>query len=122
MSGLVSKNWDKDLALHTWEEIRSKALFAVIWSERKQGGYNNYDFEPFVALKKVINQGVHAYEGIRLGTSIDDLGGGKRVRRVNVSGRSYTPISFLEDAERMTVVKDPNDILQEYLNRWEKKD
>lgn len=118
MSELISKNWDIELAKHSWEEIRKNCLFAVIWQERKQGGYNNTDFEPFVALKKVNNQGVDAYEGITLGTTMDIIGDGKRIRRVQVSGRSYTPLSFLEDAERMIVVKDPNDILQEYLNRW----
>lgn len=120
MSDLISNNWDVELAKQSWEEIRKSCLFAVMWHERKQGGYNNTDFEPFVALKKVNNQGIEAYEGIKLGTTMDDIGNGSKIRRVQISSRCYVPLRFLEDTERMIVVKDPNDILQDYLNRWVK--
>ena len=47
-----------------YEQAKQKMLFACIWRERPQGGFNSFDFHPFVALRKVNNQGVIAYEGM----------------------------------------------------------
>lgn len=117
---LVSKNWDIDLAKISYEDMRSKCLFAVMWKEKEGGGYNMTDFHPFVAMEKIMNQGVEAYEGISLGTSMDKIKKGKLPeRRVNVSSRTYYPAKALgEHNDRMIIVKDPNELLEPFLNRW----
>ena len=120
-NNLIDDNWDVQLAGYPYEHIRDHCLFAVIWSERPQGGYNQSDFEPFIAMNKVENQGVQAYEGIHLGTTWNEyLDGTKiiRIRKVCVAARSYIPMSFLADTVRMTVVKNPDEILQLFLDRW----
>lgn len=118
MSDLVSRNWDTELAGGTYEEIRSKCLFACIWSERPEGGYNSTDFEPFIALKKINNQGVDAYEGINLREGWQgEYPNGKLV--VNVSSKCYKPLSFFEsDSGRLSVFKDPDEVIPIFLNRW----
>lgn len=118
---LVHDNWDCDLAGCEYLHMRENCLFAVIWAERKEGGYNAYDFWPFVAMKKVINQGVEAYEGISLGVAWDEYKNDdqiQRVRKVGVQSRTYTPVLALSDTDRMTVVSSPDDILETFLTRW----
>lgn len=117
---LVSKNWDIGLAKISYEEMKANCLFAVIWQEKEEGGYNEGDFNPFVAIKKVINQGVEAYEGISLGTSMDKIKKGKLPeRRVNVHSRTYYPVSALgHENKRIVVVKDPDELIEPFLNRW----
>jgi hypothetical protein len=123
MHPLVSNNWDFELAKISYEDMRAKCLFAVIWSEKEEGGYNQSDFHPFVALEKVINQGVEAYEGISLGTSMDKIKKGKLPeRRINVHGRTYYPAAALgHENKRLTVVKDPDELIEPFLNRWKQQ-
>lgn len=118
---LVSKNWNIDLAKISYEDARANCLFAAIWGEKESGGYNSSDFHPFIALKKVVNEGIEAYEGISLGTSMDKIKRGRLPeRRVNVHSRVYFPTSQIApDADRITIVKDPNDIIDSFLKRWE---
>jgi hypothetical protein len=118
---LVHDHWDEDLAQMSYSFMRDNCLFAIIWGERPQGGYNASDWHPFVAMKKVFNQGVEAYEGISLGSTFDVYKEGddeKRVRKVGVHSRTYLPISCMSDTDRMTVVANPDEILQPFLNRW----
>lgn len=120
---LVSRHWDESLAKMSYREMRDGCLFAVIWSERKQGGYNSHDFFPFVAMKKIVNEGVEAYDGISLGMTYDVHGEGKdavRYRKVQVHSRTYYPVKNLGlEHERMTVVANPDEILETFLKRWD---
>lgn len=115
---LVSSNWDTELAGMTYEELKSVCLFACIWSERKEGGYNNYDFYPFIAIKKVNNQGIEAYEGITIREAWEgDFENKKRV--VQVEGKCYMALSFFgNDETRLTIVSNPDEIIPIFLSRW----
>jgi hypothetical protein len=119
---LVHDKWDAELAGYEYYEMRDKCLFAILWSERPEGGYNMSDFYPFVAMKKVINQGIEAYEGISLCDAMDVYkdpdGKESRVRKVGVHGRTYLPVICMDQTDRMTVVSNPDEILQPFLNRW----
>lgn|ERR1700733_7952717 len=122
---LVHDKWDSELAQMTYEEMRDNCLFAVIWSERPKGGYNQSDFYPFVAMKKVLNQGVEAYEGILLDAAFDEYekdGVKYRVRKVGVHARAYMPLSFLADTDRITVFSNPDELLEPFLKRWQEEE
>jgi hypothetical protein len=98
-------------------ELKQKMLFAAIWKERKEGGYNSYDFEPFVALKKVNNQGVDAYEGYNLTEwkCTKDM-----KTKVRVGNFCYKPLTFFKHSgdDRIIISNDLDEICEIFLERW----
>lgn len=115
---LVSDNWDEDLAQMSYGEMRQLALFCIIWLPKKTGGYNSIDFYPFVAIKKLSNQGVIAYEGISLTTCMDKIND-QKIRKVNVHGRTYFPAKILSvELDRIVIEASPDEILEPFVSRW----
>lgn len=100
-------------------ELQDKMLFAAIWSELKEGGYNSTDFEPFVALEKVKNQGVDAYKGVLI-TSYKVLENGKAITKAKVGNECYKPLSSFKESgdERIFISNDLNEICSKFLERW----
>ena len=96
--------------------LQKELLFACIWKERKEGGYNSVDFEPFVAMEKVNNQGVEAYKGYSLKE--------KRISeteiKVVVGNEVYKPLSSFSASgdERIFVSNDLTEICDIFLQRW----
>lgn len=95
--------------------LQKEMLFACIWKEREEGGYNSVDFEPFVALKKVNNQGFLAYEGYNLKE--------KRISEtqmeVVVGDQCYKPLSSFSNSgdERIFVSNNLTEICDKFLER-----
>ena len=102
------------------QELQDKMLFAAIWSERRQGGFNSTDFEPFVALKKVNNQGVDAYEGVLL-TEYKVLVNKKPTTKVKVGNKCYKPLSSFKKSgdDRLFISNDLAEICDKFLERWQ---
>jgi len=93
-------------------------LFACIFTERKEGGYNSYDFRPFVALKKVNNQGIVTYLGCYL--KEDKIGEPNDWRWVvKIGNKVSKPISFM-DTDRIFVSNNLSEIIELYLDRFRK--
>lgn len=119
----------KDEFKKEYEKLKTEMLFACIWKERPQGGYNSFDYRPFVALRKVVNQGVDAYEGKYIdackkkGTderAIKNEDGTFLMQITVVESEVYKPLPFFEEdgKDRIIVSNDLDEIAQIYLNRW----
>lgn len=113
-----------------YDKLKAEMLFVCIWKERPQGGYNLFDCRPFVALRKVINQGADAYVGKYIGAckkmGMDNYAikneDGTFVMQVTVDeGECYKPLPFfIEDGkDRIIVSNDLDEIAQMYLVRWQ---
>lgn len=114
-----------------YEQLKQKMLFACIWSEKPQGGFNSFDYRPFVALRKVVNQGIDAYEGKYI-DACKKIGANERamtnedgtfVMQITVDeGEVYKPLPFFkEDGEhRIFISNDLDEIAEMYLERWKK--
>jgi len=101
----------------TLQELQNTMLFAAIWSERKEGGYNSYDFEPFVALKKVNNQGVESYEGFTL-TEYKCLK--EKKTKVKVGNMCRKPLTYFKYSgdDRLFISNDLTEICNMFAERW----
>lgn len=115
-----------------YDKLKAEMLFACIWKERPQGGYNSFDYRPFIALRKVVNQGVDAYEGKyidackKIGTdnyAIKNEDGTFVMQITVVEGECYKPLPFFEQdgKDRIIVSNDLDEIAQMYLVRWKEK-
>lgn len=120
----------KEEYVDKYNNLSDSMMFACIWDERPQGGYNSFDFNPFVAVKKVNNQGIEAYEGYYIDVvkkkgdnGFADLNDDNTFKwQVTISEElTYKPLSFfIEDGEdRITVSNSLNEICEMYLKRFE---
>jgi hypothetical protein len=96
--------------------LQKEMLFACIWKEREEGGYNSVDFEPFVAMEKVNNQGVDAYKGY----SLKEKRTSETEMTVVAGNEVYKPLSSFSDSgdERIFVSNDLTEICNKFLERW----
>jgi len=103
----------------TISELQENMLFAAIWNERKHGGFNSTDFFPFVALKKIRNQGVDSYEGVLL-TEYKILVNNKSVTKVKVGNKYYKPLSSFKNSvdNRIFISNDLDEICSKFLERF----
>lgn len=116
-----------------YEFLRKNMLFACMWRERKTGGYIISDWHPFVALRKRINQGVEAFEGVHLDISnyeVREVDGKefmfhKIVVKDNDAGidglyNSYRPAARLfpeEEPGRLIIMDDLDELCNLFISR-----
>ncbi len=114
-----------------YEILKHTMLFACIWTERPEGGYNSTDCRPFVAIDKGINKGVKFYEGHYIDARKKFDEGGKALkdpednfqRQITIdSGLTYKPVTSFEASghDRIYVTNDLDEICRLYLARFNK--
>lgn len=127
---LINKMEIKEEYTELYNQLKSNMLFACIWEERPQGGYNRFDYRPFIALKKVENQGVIAYEGHYIDVCKKKGSDGYAIlnkdrtfqRQITIDeSEVYKPLAFFnEDGdERIIVSSDLDEICELYLKRFQ---
>ena len=90
-------------------------LFMAYYKPRKDGSYFANDYHPFIALNKIINQGVIAYTGYTLDKRrISPI---NRNRELFVEGRCYMPSECLnKKLDRLIITKNIEEIKELFFN------
>ncbi len=111
-----------------YKYLKQNMLFACIWTERLEGGFNSFDYRPFVALKEVNNQGVTAYEGKYIdyckkldanGWAIKNTDGSFKKQLVIADVDVYKPLSSFKESghNRIFVSIDLDEICNLFLEK-----
>lgn len=113
-----------------YEQLKREMLFACDWEKQSNGEYSMGFELPFIAIRKVNNQGFDAYIGVYIdackkmgedGYALKNSDGTFQ-RQITLGNEAYKPLVVFEQADdRMFVSNDLDEIVERFLERWQKK-
>ena len=112
-----------------YNQLKQEMLFACDWAKQENNEYGMSFELPFIAIRKINNQGSDAYIGVYL-SACKNMGkdgfalknaDGTFQRQITLGNEAYKPeVIFSHADDRIFVTSDLDEIAERYLERYKK--